>query len=99
MRDYLCALKLMWRQVNGLASDRLSIAEDVGGHRSGRDVSIGVMYVTDVRNVRDVGYVSNVGDVHLTDVVFPAVIPREVWLARSERKPGGKTGHAHTDGH
>ena len=98
----MCALKLLWRHVNGLMSDWLSIAKDAGRHRSGRDVPIGIMNVAnvgDIRDVGDVGHVSDVRDVHLTNVFFPAVIPGKVRFARSEREPGRQTGDPDTNAH
>jgi len=71
-------------------------------HRSGRDVPIGIMNVANVGDIRDVGdvsHVSDVRDVHSTNVFFPAVIPRKVRFARSEREPGRQTGHPDTNAH
>ena len=80
----------------------MSIAKDVGRDRGGRDRPIGIMYVANVghiRDVGDVGHVSDVRNVHATDVVFPAVIPRKVRLARSEREPCRKTGYPDSNAH
>jgi hypothetical protein len=58
-----------------------------------------IVDVSDIYNVGDVRYVSDVTDVHATNVVFPAVIPGKERFTRPQRKPGAKTGHGCTDGH
>jgi len=104
MRNYLCALKLLWRHANGLMSDwlSLSIAKDAGRHCGGRDGALGIMYVANVDCIRDVGDVAHVSDVrgvHSTDILFPIVIPGKVRFARSEREASRQTGDPDTNAH
>jgi hypothetical protein len=68
VRDHLRLRQLLGRHVHCGVCHGLTAPEDIGRYRSGGNLTVSVVdvgHIGDVRNVCDVGHVADIGDINL----------------------------------
>ena len=92
MRDHLRLRQLLGRHVHYGVCHWLAALKNLGRHRCGGNLAVGIVdvgHIRDVSNVGDVGHVAYVGDVNLAQVIPLIVIPWNEGIAWTKREPRG----------
>ena len=91
VRDHLCPCDLLRRDVHCLACHGLSATEDCRRYGGCGHVPVHIINAAHIRHicyVRDVGDISHVSDIDLTQIRRTVVVPWHKGLSRSQGEPG-----------